>query len=92
MKAAWPSAEHYEALRSNAVAPAHVLPTDPLGAIVVVRNGMAGWIRRWDRVCGLPPSPQRSSLPPRAIAHEANRELARLLAEMTAPHLQSLLS
>jgi hypothetical protein len=58
------TAEHYEALRQNAVTREPIFPADPLGAILVVKNGVAGWMRRWDQVCGTASPDTPSSLPP----------------------------
>ena len=83
-------AERYEALRQNAVTREQVFSADPLGAILVVKTGVAGWMRRWDQVCRAPESPdQPTSLAPPTDEPRWQHELAILLAAMTAPHLRS---
>jgi hypothetical protein len=44
------AAEHYEALRRHAVEGPGRLGADPLGAILVVTAGVAGWMRQWTRI------------------------------------------
>jgi len=81
------SIEQYEALRQNALAPGRIFSVAPLGAILVVKSGMAGWMRRWSQVGVTTPAP----LPFHPAGDEAGwqRELTVLLAEMTATHLPS---
>jgi hypothetical protein len=83
------SAEQYEALRQNAVTREPIFSADPLGAILVVKNGVAGWMRRWDQVFGTASPDTPSSLPHPTDEPRWRDELAMLLAEMTAPHLRS---
>lgn len=87
-------AEHYEALRQNAVAREPVFSPEPLGAVLVVKNGVAGWMRRWGEICGptAPAAPRPLSYPHADDAAGWHHELAVLLAEMTAPHLRSISS
>lgn len=84
------SIEQYEALRQNALEPGRIFSVVPLGAVLVVKNGMAGWMRRWSQV-GDPAAPA-ASLPLHPAGDEAGwqRELTVLLAEMTATHLPSI--
>jgi len=92
MKALLPlaAAEHYEALRRGAVARDQVFSATPLGTILLVQNGVAGWMRRWEQVGGAPASPATpASLPLPCDEPRWQRDLAMLLAEMTVPHLRS---
>jgi len=79
--------EHYEALRQNAVTREPIFSTAPLGAVLVVKSGVAGWMRRWGQVCS--ETNRSSPLLPAANEPNLHRELAMLLAAMTAPHLRS---
>lgn len=81
------SIEQYEALRQNALEPGRIFSAAPLGAVLVVKNGMAGWMRRWSQVG----DPAAASLPLHPAGGEAGwqHELTVLLAEMTATHLPS---
>ena len=85
------SRAHYEALRQRAVDHRQVFPTDPLGAIVVFKTGVAGWLWQWRRVTGeiiaAPSGPAPFSRPPNEPGWQ--RDLALLLAQMSAPHLRS---
>jgi hypothetical protein len=92
MKAILPLAatEHYEALRRSAVTREPVFSAAPLGAILVVKHGVAAWMRRWGQVGGAPAAPTPSAPLPLPTAEPRwQRDLALLLAEMTAPHLRS---
>jgi hypothetical protein len=63
------SSEHYEALRQWAVDRCRVFPSDPLGAILVVKAGVAGWMRQWQQAVGeitAVPSGPRAAPPERA--------------------------
>jgi len=86
------SSEHYEALRQRAVAGRQIFPTDPLGAILVVKTGVAGWLRQWRQVCGeIIVAPSRPA-PRSAIAPGWQHELTLLLAHMSAPPRRPSLS
>ena len=75
--------EQYEALRPNTVAPS--LPG--VGAILVVKTGLAGWVREWSRIAAGSLTP--SSPLPRVPAESGWRsELTLLLAQITVRHLR----
>ena len=82
------SAEHYEALRRHAVEERGRLGSDPLGAVLVARSGVAGWMRQWERMAAaetptaVPPATRPSSEP------LWQHELTLVLAGMTAGHLR----
>jgi hypothetical protein len=81
------SAQQYEALRSHIVEKPARLGADPLGAILVVKAGVAGWMRHWTPTSVAPmvlPAPLPSDEP--AWQHE----LTMLLAGITACHLRPL--
>jgi len=85
------SAEQYEALRQNAVAREPIFSVPPLGAILVVKSGVAGWMQRWKQVSGgviaAPSSPPPLSRPPNEPGWQ--HELTLLLAQMSARQLRS---
>ena len=79
--------EQYEALRQHAAAREPIFSAAPLGTILVVQTGVAGWIQQWRQRAGevparpLPPSPRSSD------AAGWQHELTLLLAQMTVRHL-----
>lgn len=82
--------ERYETLRAHVVENRQVLAADPFGVVLLLRQGLAGWMRAW-RACteatpqALTPCPQPWSRPASSVA---SQELTRLIADMTVPHLQ----
>lgn len=83
------SSEHYEALRQQAVERSQVFPTAPLGAILVVKTGVAGWMRQWKQVAEIiaaPALPVPLSRPPSEPGWQ--HELTMLLAQMSVRHLR----
>lgn len=86
--AALPAVEHYEALRGSAVALAgeRFLPAEPLGAIMVVKTGVAGWMRCWREAAGVTARPAAASAPSPPIicdTQDWQHELTLLLAQMS---------
>jgi len=90
MKAALPSAEQYEALRRNAVAREPIFSTHPLGAILVGKSGVAGWMRQWQELSGEIIASSPCSHPPDEPGWQ--HELTILLAQMSARQLRPGLS
>jgi hypothetical protein len=84
------SVAQYEALRPSAGARASVFSVAPLGAILVVKSGVAGWLQQWQQVAGaLLVAPAESRSPAgRPNAPGWQRELTLLLAQMSARHLR----
>lgn len=84
------SSAHYEALRQQAVGRSGMLAAEPLGAILVVKSGVAGWLQQWQQVAGailVAPAESRSpARPPNTPGWQ--RDLTLLLAQMSARHLQ----
>lgn len=84
-----PWTERYEALRRHVREGRDVLGSEPFGWVVMVRQGMAGWMKRWATPVG-----QSLSLPAsvpwraRAAFPSWQGELTALLAQMTAAYLQ----
>jgi hypothetical protein len=80
--------EQYEALRRHAVDGDGRLGSDPLGAILVVRSGVAEWMRQWSRISAEGPAVSIVAAPPPLRREPAwQRELTVVLAGMTACHL-----
>jgi len=82
--------ERYEVLRQHALN-AGVLPgARPFGLILVIRHGLAEWMRRWRE--SLDPAPEfsapaiegRNRLP----APDWQSQLIVVMAQMAIPHLQ----
>jgi hypothetical protein len=84
--------EQYEALRRHIVEGPARLGVDPLGAILVVKAGVAGWMRQWTRTsrATLTPATLPASLPSSEPIWQ--HELTMLLAGITACHLRPPLS
>ncbi len=86
-----PWTEHYETLRQHVLAGRAQLAAEPLGLGLVCRRGLAGWMGAWRQASAPPAEPL--PLPARGpVTAGWHRELTLLLAQMTAPHLPSLLS
>jgi hypothetical protein len=88
--AATAAVEHYEALRQSAMAPAQerIFSADPLGAILVMKTGVAGWMHRWREAVAAParsaPAPAYPNL---CDTPGWQHELTLLLAQMSVRHL-----
>ena len=81
--------ERYETLRRHVLENRHMLVADPVGVVLLSRQGLAGWMRAWpactESTAQTPaplPEPRRSS-----DCTVGPQELTRLIANMTAPHL-----
>jgi hypothetical protein len=82
--------EHYEALRQNAAAaaPGRILPAAPLGAILVVKTGVAGWLQRWHEATAARPAPAPTLAYPNSCDTPGwQHELTLLLAQMSVRHV-----
>ena len=88
MKTAWPLLEQYETLRQHAVGREPIFSGEPLGAILVVKTGVAGWMREWRQQSGAV-APTRLAAPSPAAEPGWQHELTLVLAQITARHLSS---
>ena len=80
--------QRYEALRLHALQARQVLGADPLGLVVLVTRGVAGWMQGWRDPAGPPSPPSAPPLPARCPTTPPwQRELTEVLAHMTAQHL-----
>ncbi len=78
--------QRYEALRQLAVAQSHIFNVEPLDFVILLRQGMAGWMRNWS---GSAPTPLQEPLPSApAPSPQWQQQLTQLLAEMSLAHLQ----
>ncbi len=91
MNTAWANypawTERYEALRQQVLGEAGRLQSAPLGLVLFIREGLAGWMRRWNQP---PPvwASARSPSPMLPLASGWQRELTFLLAQITTVHLE----
>ena len=79
--------QRYEALRQLAVGGRQILESDPLGLVLLLRQGIAGWMRGWPELTHTPPpQPARVRLPA-VSASGWQHQLTQVLAEMSLAHL-----
>jgi hypothetical protein len=79
--------QRYEGLRQRAVGGRQVLESEPLGWVVLLRQGVAGWMRRWPDGTSTASPPSTPVPPPSASANGWQQQLTRVLAEMSLAHL-----
>lgn len=79
------STEQYEALRQNAVARTAIFSAAPLGTILVVKTGVAGWMHQWRQRPEAVPMSSPSTRPSGQPGWE--HELTLLLAQITVRQL-----
>ena len=81
--AAWK--QRYEALRQHVLERRQVLGADPLGLVVLLKQGVADWMKSW---WDPPPLPALAAPPPsRPSTPQWQQQLTELLAHMTVEHL-----
>jgi hypothetical protein len=84
------SSEQYEALRRNALERGPIFSAEPLGAILVSKTGVAGWMREWKHVAEVGAAPSLPMPVARGPSEPGwQHELTMLLAQMSACHLRS---
>jgi hypothetical protein len=85
--ASW--SERYETLRRHVLEGRQVLDADPLGLILLFRQGVAGWMRCWSG--WVEPAVPARSVSPLTLAAASTLpwqdQLTVLLAHMTSAHL-----
>ena len=79
--------QRYEALRQLAIGGRQILESDPLGWVLLLRQGVAGWMRSWSELTAAVPPPPAPVWPPTAGASGWQNQLTQLLAEMSLAHL-----
>lgn len=86
--AASPWKQRYEAIRQLAVAGSLVLGVDPLGLVLLLRQGVAGWMNSWSGLIETTTQTPVSASPPPVIpASPWQQQLTELLAQMSLAHL-----
>lgn len=80
--------ERYETLRRHVVDGTRVFDSKPLGLVLWLAQGMAGWMREWNKTVEVLPSPQGAP-PPVPFAAPAlwQHQLTLLLAQFTVQRL-----
>ena len=85
--AAW--TERYESLRRYVLEGRAVLQAQPLGLVLWMTKGLAGWMNEWSKLSQPEPArPTAVGLARCLSTGSWQEELTRLLAQMTLPHLQ----
>jgi hypothetical protein len=87
--------ERYESLRRHFLEDRQMLATDPLGLVLFLRLGVAGWMRHWTTMPATSQAPAplaQSVLPPPVMTGEWQHQLTVVLAQMTSRHLPGSLT
>ena len=86
--AAWK--ERYEAVRQLAVTGSQILGAEPLGLLLLLRQGVAHWMGNWPRPAERPSRvsalPTPAPVPPLA---QWQQQLTTVLAQMSLAHLSN---
>ena len=86
--------QRYEALRQWAGTAPRVLEAEPMGAVLLCRQGVAGWMRSWSGLTETrEPPPAAAALaapPPDTPGSQWQQQLTQLLAQMSLVHLPKL--
>ena len=82
------SSEQYEALRRHAVERGQVFSPEPLGMMLVVKTGLASWMRQWQEISRAPAGTPAPAAAASAQEPGWQHDLTRLLAQMTARQLR----
>ena len=81
--------ERYEVLRRYVLEGRALLQAQPMGLVLWLAKGMAGWMSEWSKLSQPEPqSPTAVWLPRCPSTGSWQAELTILLAQMTLPHLQ----
>ena len=90
----WPSPapatwkQRYEALRQLAAAGSLVLGVDPLGLVLLLRQGVAGWMNSWSGpIETTTQTPVSASPTPVIPTSPWQQQVTELLAQMSLAHL-----
>lgn len=82
--------QRYEILRQLAVEGSQILGVDPLGLVLLLRHGVAGWMRSWPGPTErLAEAPTVSQPPLVTVAPQWQQQLTQLLAQMSLAHLST---
>lgn len=77
--------QRYEALRQLAVAEGQIFGVDPLDFVLLLRQGVAGWMRNGSGLTPTPPVSPLTATP--APTPQWQQQLTQLLAQMSLAHL-----
>jgi hypothetical protein len=84
-----PWTERYETLRRHVLSGGELWETQPLGLVLWLARGMAGWMWQWTQVKEWTPWPAQARLP---VCHRPEdgwqRQMTLVLAQMTLGHFQ----
>ena len=85
-----PWKERYEQLRQQALGQSDTLTSDRWGLALLLRHGVAGWMRAWQDPCACsePPAGQRVP-PPVLLPCSWQQEVTALLVNMALSHCHS---
>jgi hypothetical protein len=80
--------QRYEALRQLAVAGSQLAGTEPLGLVLLVRQGVARWMHSWPRPTPSAADTAAPPVPPPVLpTPQWQQQLTALLAQMSLAHL-----
>ncbi len=79
--------QRYETLRRESLTPQSLLQTTPLGLALLIRHGVAQWMRRWLLEPQDPALSERSTVV--VPITEGQDQLALLLAQVAMQHFQA---
>jgi hypothetical protein len=79
----------YEQLREQVLAGNNLIATDRRGLTVLIRQGMAAWMRAWHEpfCCPVAAAPETEAVPMR-LRESWQQEATRLLVNMALSHLR----
>ena len=83
--------QRYEALRQLAIGGRQILESDPLGLVLLLRQGVAGWMCSWSELTHTAPPRSTPVQPPVAFTNGWQHQLTQVLAEMSLAHLPNRL-
>ena len=85
--AAWK--QRYEALRQTALAGGQALGAEPFGLVLLLRQGVATWMRRWPEPAATQTREPALLLPSVSPPPQWQQQLTTLLAQMSLAHLSN---
>ena len=82
----------YEQLREQVLADNNTIATDRRGLAVLIREGMAAWMRAWHepRCCSVAGAAPEAAALSMSLGESWQQEATRLLVNMTLSHLKAI--